>query len=133
MGGTDLLYDATKRDLIWHGNELVTVSGPENYKQQITLLFLTERGELLYYPDDGTDLYRMIDKSLSSSRIEEIQREVLRVCNSDPRTQGVDAVEVVKSSGKTEITANVRALDRSFALTIVIGADKPLEVTVEWA
>ncbi|MFD2172454.1 DUF2634 domain-containing protein [Tumebacillus lipolyticus] len=119
--GTDIFYDPTAKDVQWLGLDLMTISGVENYRQQMILRLLTDRGELIHYPDYGTSLYRLARLSMSPARVEELQRELVQTCQQDPRTQQVDQVEIVQDNGSLRISARLQALEREFRLEAVIG------------
>ncbi|TYS55742.1 DUF2634 domain-containing protein [Bacillus infantis] len=114
----DLLYDIKLKSIVFTGDEMATVSGAENLKQQLTLRLLCEKGELLYYPEYGTNLFKLLTKSLSPSRIQEIKREVTENCMDDPRTEEVLDVQVAVNNNQAKITAIVKGLGETFSIEI---------------
>ncbi|ASS75764.1 hypothetical protein CIG75_12730 [Tumebacillus algifaecis] len=119
--GTDIFYDPTAKDVQWLGLDLVTISGAENYRQQMILRLLTDRGELIHYPDYGTSLFHLARLSMSPARLEELQRELVQTCQQDTRTQQVDQVEIVNENGCLRISACLHAIEREFRLEMIIG------------
>jgi hypothetical protein len=49
--GTDILI--LDGEVIWNGDDIATVSGVDNVKQQAYLQFLCDRGESVYFPEYG--------------------------------------------------------------------------------
>lgn len=121
---SDLLYDAANRDIVFVGDEVAAVEdGLQDYLQQMQLRWLTERGELVHYPDFGTIIYGYLTKSLSPSRISEIQREAREVCMQDRRTEAVHDVQVIEDEQSLRLDVLLRALGRELRMELVFAAD----------
>ncbi|QYY44789.1 Phage baseplate assembly protein W [Aneurinibacillus thermoaerophilus] len=117
--GTDIFYDVKKRDIQFVGNEIATMSQIENIRNQLYLRLLCEKGELIYYPEYGTNLYRMLSKSMTPAQIQKIEGEVRDTIMQDPRVDNVQSVTVeVGKDDVVIITARVTVQDITFDLVL---------------
>lgn len=114
----DLLYDVKRKSIVFVGDEVATVSGAENLKQQLTLRLLCEKGELIYYPEYGTRLYKLLTKSMTPNRIKEIQSEVADTCMQDPRVDEVIDVQVSVNDNIATIIVIVEGLGERITIEL---------------
>ena len=71
--GTDLLL--LDGDIVFSGDNLATVSGEDNVKQQAYLRELTDKGESVFFPDFGTLLFTYANKPYTEENARKAEAE----------------------------------------------------------
>lgn len=70
--------------------DLATVTGLQNLAQALDHRFMTERGELLYHPEYGSNLHQLVGRR-EPFILEMIELEIIETAYQDPR---VDHIEI---------------------------------------
>ncbi|TPG70775.1 hypothetical protein EEL31_21560 [Brevibacillus laterosporus] len=104
---TGLYYDAKRRDIAFNGYDLATTSDIEWLEQRLYLRILCEKGELLDYPDYGTNLWLMLSKGTRPSNLQAIERELMETLLQDPDVIEAKEIQIIVDGDNVEISAVV--------------------------
>ncbi|MDC0763491.1 DUF2634 domain-containing protein [Brevibacillus sp. AG] len=98
-------YNAKMRDIAFVRSDLATASDLEWIEQRLYLRILTEKGELLDYPDFGTLLWQMVSKGTRPSNLQAMERELIETLMQDPDVTEVRDVTVRIDNDTVSISA----------------------------
>lgn len=117
LGGEDLmLFDTGDLDGDVYG-DLASVSGIMNIAYRIKHRLETERGELVYHPEYGSNLAKLIARN--EPFIDKmIQLEIMETIMQDFAVEKVEILKMVKSSDKLYVKCNIQLVNQEIAQTI---------------
>lgn len=94
----DFQYDEKAKGLVMRGAAFIMTDDTNNFRQQLLLRCLTEKGELVFDPDYGTTAYTKLNKRLTPSVIDEIRADFIDCVMADYRTLSAEAEIVIEDS-----------------------------------
>lgn len=103
--------------------DLDTVRGIENLKQQLQARMLTRRGSLLLHPSYGSDLHKLFELNTPEQGMK-IQNEITRTLLSDSRVREVNLNNWTIDGNEFNGSFSIDIISVEQSLNFVLGADE---------
>jgi hypothetical protein len=126
--GTDLLL--VDGDIVFDGDNLATVTGEDNVRQQANLRMITDKGESIFFPDFGDLLSSFVAKPYTAENAAQAESEARATLLRVGDTNGQGWIEQVIECTFYLATVDNKSVKMLYAKFLIRGDTEPRELSL---